>query len=238
MQRPGPHRHTRFLRQAARNREYELIPHRQPVATDSSIASADSKSIAKEIVQTSVAPAYSHSHPQGHAGSNYFLLFNLEQRFALSADQLDNAYRALAARIHPDRFTYADPATQRAAMELSANANEAYRTLKRPVLRAQHLLALHGVATTERSTAMSPAFLMEQMEWRDALNEARSSRDLTALQKLAAQVRQRVQALQAQLEAQLDQQQDHSAAADSVNQMMFTEKLATDIDDACMQLEE
>ena len=216
MHRQGPYRHTRFLRQAARNREYEFVPHRKHTAGEPPHSTTDM-----------------HSAP-----SSYFALFNLEPRFALAEVELDGAYRALAARIHPDRFVDADPATQRAALELSANANEAYRTLKKPALRAQHLLGLHGVVANDRSAAMSPAFLMEQMEWREALGEAKSSSDLGALQQLTAMVRQRIRAIHAQLATQLDEQQDHPAAAASVNQLMFVEKLAADIDDACLQLEE
>jgi molecular chaperone HscB len=230
-----PHRHTRFLRQAARNREYELIPHRHHAASNTVDSHVDVDVSKFDSAKQSMSNQFMQVN---QSRTNYFALFNLEPCFALATERLENAYRALVSRVHPDRFTHTDAAMQRAAMESAANANEAYRTLKKPVLRAQHLLGLHGVITSDRSTTMSPAFLMEQMEWREALNEARSGSDLPALQRLTSQVRQRIQSLQAQLEAQLDQQHDHASAADSVNQLMFTEKLAVDIDDACAQLEE
>ena len=169
---------------------------------------------------------------------SYFALFNLEQRFTLSMADLEVAYRDLATRVHPDRHAQAQAVQQREALSLAANANEAYRTLRKPVLRARHLLALRGVHSDEGRAAMPHEFLVEQMEWRDALGDARTARDAAALRSLAATVHGRAAALLARLEMQMDILQDYSAARDTVHEFMFVEKLAADIDDSLAHLED
>jgi molecular chaperone HscB len=169
---------------------------------------------------------------------SYFDLLNLEPRFALRSDQLDLAYRALAARVHPDRHAHSGAAVQREAMMLATHANDAYRTLKKPVLRAQHLLRLRGVETDARSTTFAPGFLMEQMELRESLDEAKTARNLVALNDLYTSTRNRAAVLNAELEMQLDVKNDALAAAESVHRLMFIEKLIADIDDARAKLED
>ena len=168
---------------------------------------------------------------------SYFALFNLEPRFALPIEQLDLAYRALATRVHPDRYANAGPAEQRQALALATDANEGYRTLRKPVLRARHLLSLRGIDAAGAGTATAPEFLLEQMEWREALGDVQATRDGDALQRLDKTVRSRAAALQAQLAIQLDAEGSHPAAAQSVQQLMFVEKLIADIDEARALLE-
>jgi molecular chaperone HscB len=168
---------------------------------------------------------------------SYFALFDLAPRFALAADRLDVAYRELAARVHPDRFAHAAPADRRHALQLTTQANEAYRTLRKPALRAQHLLALRGVVAGETSVAISPGFLLEQIEWRETLSDTRASRDDGVLQRLETQVRTRAAILVTQLGIQLDTDNDDLAAMQSVHQLMFVEKLIADIDEALALLE-
>jgi len=169
--------------------------------------------------------------------TSYFELFNLEPRFGIVAEQLDQAYRSLASRVHPDRYAHADASTQRTAMQLATDANEAYRTLKKPLLRARHLLGLRGVETNERGGNVSTAFLMEQMEWREALSDAKAARDSNALQTLARSVRSHTLTLQHRLAMLLDTERNNSGAAETTYQLMFVEKLLNDIDDACASLE-
>lgn len=169
---------------------------------------------------------------------SYFSLFDLEPCFTLSPDELDLAYRTLASRVHPDRYACADAAEQRRALMLATDANEAYRTLRQPVLRARHLLNLRGIADPERYGGASPqAFLLEQIAWRETLGDAKAARDEAALGRLLAQVRTRAGELQAQLGLHLDREKDDAAAARTLQQLMFVEKLMADIDDAHAVLE-
>jgi molecular chaperone HscB len=169
--------------------------------------------------------------------TSYFAVLELEVRFALDAEQIERAYRALAARVHPDRYATASANEQRHAMALAADANEAYRTLKKPAPRATHLLRLRGIEATAQSSAVTPAFLMEQMELREAIASAKSARDASALHDLQNTTRARFNDLIARLTTQLDINQDNAAAARTVQELMFVEKLGADLDDAHALLE-
>lgn len=168
---------------------------------------------------------------------SYFALFSLEPRFALRGEQLDTAYRTLVAQVHPDRYANAAPAEQRLALSLATSANDAYRTLKRPALRAQHLLSLRGVESIEAGAGMSPDFLLEQMQWREVLSDTQGARDSTALQQLDDLVRRRAADLLQQLELHLDANGDNAAGARAVQQLLFVDKLLFDIDEARALLE-
>ena len=168
----------------------------------------------------------------------YFALFDLEPCFALAAERLDRAYRALATRVHPDRFAHRDDAARRQSLMLATHANEAYRTLKKPVLRARYLLGLRGVETADKTALPPREFLIEQMEWREALADAKGVRDIVALERLDTTVRRRTEALHDRLAHQLDAENDHAGAAATVHKLMFLEKLVAEIADASAALED
>jgi molecular chaperone HscB len=118
---------------------------------------------------------------------------------------LDAAYREVQGRVHPDRFVNATDAEKRVAMQWATRANEAYQTLKNPQKRAQYLCELNGVdLQTESNTAMPMAFLMQQMEWREELGDARAAKDADALDALDKQVRMERKAMLAEVGKQLD----------------------------------
>lgn len=160
---------------------------------------------------------------------NHFELFQLPQRFAVDASALDNAYRDVQSRVHPDKFVNATDAEKRVAMQWATRANEAYQTLKTPQKRAQYLCELNGVdLQTESNTAMPVAFLMQQMEWREALGDARAAKDSDALDALDRDLRAARKAQLAQIEQQLDAA-DFAAAAQSVRALMFLEKFGEEV---------
>ena len=116
-----------------------------------------------------------------------FTLFGLPERFALDAAQLDQRWRELQTEVHPDRFAAQGAAAQRIAMQWSVRVNQAYQRLKDPLKRAAYLCERRGAPIdAERNTAMPREFLMQQMAWREALDEAD---DGAAVQALADQVR-------------------------------------------------
>lgn len=160
---------------------------------------------------------------------NHFALFHLPQQFALDAAQLDAAYREVQNQVHPDKFVAAPDAEKRVAMQWATRANEAYQTLKSPFRRAAYLCELHGIdLQTESNTAMPVEFLMQQMEWREALDEARAEHDLDALEKLDIDLRAARQQKLAQIAAELDGQQ-FDAAGKGVRQLMFLEKFGEEV---------
>ncbi|MDM9559218.1 MULTISPECIES: Fe-S protein assembly co-chaperone HscB [Bordetella] len=162
------------------------------------------------------------------AGDDHFSLFGLPPRFELDAQALEQAWRAVAARVHPDRYATASPAERRVAMQWAARANEAYRQLRDPLLRARYLCEQAGVdLQTESNTAMDPAFLMQQMQWREMLDEARQ--DPAAFAALDAELQQARQEMRATLATLLDTRRDFAAAGIKVREWMFVEKLAQEL---------
>lgn len=156
-----------------------------------------------------------------------FTLFGLPRRFALDRAALDVRWRALQAEVHPDRFASQGSASQRVAMQWSVRVNEAYQRLKDPLRRAAYLCELSGIPIdAERNTAMPPAFLMQQMAWREALEEAA---DVDAVESLDDQVALHEQALLAELQALIDDRSDLDAAAGQVRSLMFVARFHEDI---------
>ena len=169
---------------------------------------------------------------------NYFALFDLEPAFQIELAHLEQRYRALQARVHPDKFSSASDAEKRLSMQCSTHVNEAYQTLQQPLRRARYLLSLQGIDTQEETnTAMPIDFLMQQMEWREAIGAATDAAAATALDQLASQLRQATQQLHAELAQQLDQQHDYMRAAGVVRKLRFLDKLRAEINDALETLE-
>jgi molecular chaperone HscB len=159
-----------------------------------------------------------------------FALFGLPERFAIDAARLDSTWKQLQGAAHPDRFATATAAAQRVAMQWAIRINEAYRRLRDPLARAAYLCALHGAdLEAESNTAMPAAFLMQQMEWRDALSDART---LGAVEALSDEVVAARDATLESLRAQIDDAAsvDWRAVAGTVRGLMFVDKFMRDID--------
>lgn len=160
--------------------------------------------------------------------SNDFELFGLKQQFAQERAVLDDRWKTLQREAHPDKFAVQGAAAQRVAMQWSARINEAYRRLKDPLTRAAYLCELGGVpVNAHTNTAMPAEFLMQQMEWREELDEAR---DVAALEALRRNVENSKRALLQQCAQLLDVQNDCNAAVPLVRELMFIEKFAHDLD--------
>lgn len=157
-----------------------------------------------------------------------FTLFGLPPRFALDRAALDQRWRQLQAEVHPDRFAADGAAAQRVAMQWAVRVNEAYQRLKEPLSRGAYLCELRGAAIdAERNTAMPASFLMQQMAWREALDDAA---DLAAVERLDAEVLAAERAMQAELQRLLDDAADAPAAAAEVRALMFVRRFRADIE--------
>ncbi len=157
-----------------------------------------------------------------------FTLFGLPQRFALDRDALDGRWRELQSQVHPDRFAADGAASQRVAMQWSVRVNQAYRRLRDPLKRAAYLCELRGAPIeAENNTAMPKAFLMQQMAWREALDDAA---DVDAVQQLDSRIAAAEQGLLDELREQLDQRGDAAPAAAQVRALMFVARFRADID--------
>lgn len=168
----------------------------------------------------------------------HFALFGLSPIFAIDAHALDMAYLDVQKEVHPDRFVNATDNEKRLAAQWAAQANEAYRTLKTPLNRGRYLLKLNAIDTEEeRNTAMPIAFLMQQMEWREAVVDAKTKRDDAALNALALQKKTDETALFALLATQLTNSATMVEARETVRKLRFLEKLGEEIDLAAEALE-
>jgi molecular chaperone HscB len=164
---------------------------------------------------------------------NHFQLFGLPQSFKLDIAQLELAFRALQAEVHPDKAAHLADVEQRLAMQRSTLVNEAYQTLKSPIRRGRYLLSLQGVDTQEETnTAMPVDFLMAQMEWREAVADAQQARDVDALAQLETRMKTGARELETELAVKIDVEHDYEIAAQLVRKLRFMEKLAEEINSA------
>jgi molecular chaperone HscB len=169
------------------------------------------------------------------ASENYFDFFGLSPQFSLDLAQLDQAYLAIQKEVHPDRHTQGSDSEQRIAMQMATLANTAHQTLKHPIQRGLYLCKLHGVeANLETNTAMPTAFLLQQMAWRDSLEE--SADDFDALDALAIEVDSAYKAALLELAEAMDRTHNYQRAAELLRGLLFIDKFATELDDAIAAL--
>lgn len=168
---------------------------------------------------------------------NHFALFQLPQRFAVDLTALEKAYHSVQNQAHPDKFAHATGAEKRVAMQWATRANEAYQTLKNPLKRATYLCELNGVdLQTESNTSMPPAFLMQQMEWREELDDAKAGKHIAGLEQLDGALRGAKKDAVGRIETLLDAD-DFAGAAQLVRQLMFLEKFGEEIGNAFALIE-
>lgn len=173
---------------------------------------------------------------------NYFELFGIPVGFRVDKAALAERYRELQKVVHPDRFASSDEAAQRASLQQTTQVNEAYQTLKDPVKRAIYLLKLNGVdMALEKETTHDTAFLMEQLEMREQLAEARNQPDpMAVLDELMGRIDGMIKALVAQLAMQFETAtpEQLEAARESVRKMQFLNKFHAEAQALEEELEE
>ena len=168
---------------------------------------------------------------------NYFELLGLATQFEIDLTLLDQHYRTLQSEVHPDRFVTASANERMQSMQVATQTNEAYQTLKNTTARARYLLQLNGVETLEESnTAMPADFLMLQMEWREAIDDANTAKDVSALEALLDEIKQMTKALSKNLSTQFAEKA-YEMASESVRKLSFIDKIRADIHRAIEHLE-
>ena len=167
-------------------------------------------------------------------GKNHFELFGLPVTFDIDTDELAARYRELQRRVHPDKFATASDQDRRLSLQMTAMINEGFHTLKDPVRRGRYLLSLRGIDLgDETDTKMEPAFLLEQMELREELEEVRlANNPHKQLAELANWIEQRLQDKIGQFRrAFADDSPDGTGKArNAVREMQFLEKMRREID--------
>ena len=173
---------------------------------------------------------------------NYFELFGLPVGYQVDNAELASRYRSLQKVVHPDRFAAADAQSQRVSLQNATLVNEAFETLKDPLRRAQYLLSLHGRGSdVETNTLHDPGFLMQQMEWREALADVPRAEDPharldTLLLEIAGMLRTQVAELAILLDSPSAEHLD--AAGQAVQRMQFLNKLHAEAEGVEADLEE
>ena len=166
---------------------------------------------------------------------SHFELFGLPPRYEIEAERLEHSYRDIQSKVHPDRFAHAGDAERRASLQWTTRVNEAYRILKNPVQRAKHLLELQGVDVAfETNTAMPQDFLMQQMELRESLEDAKSAEALDQLRKSLVQQKSQ---LEKRIGECIDDKHDYVGAAGLVRKLQFLDRLDEEIDAAYEDIE-
>jgi molecular chaperone HscB len=164
-----------------------------------------------------------------------FTLFGLPRQFGQDRNAIDLRWKELQREAHPDKFAAQGEAAQRVAMQWSVRINEAYQRIKNPLKRAAYLCELSGFPVNAHSnTAMPAQFLMQQMEWREALEDAA---DAVALETLLEEVQGSQKVLLQQCEALLDRDRNPAEAVGAVRALMFIDKFAQDLNQRLDQLE-
>ncbi len=178
--------------------------------------------------------------PNGLTASDFELL-GLPERFQLDAVALDTAWKRLQQQAHPDRFATDGASAQRVSMQWSVRINEAHQRLRDPLKRAAYLCERRGVPiSAEDNTAMPADFLMQQMTWREALDDARSPEDLAALLDDAKARREQLLAVLTQTldgDPTCPDGQATLQAAQTVRALMFVERFRRDVADRLDRLE-
>ena len=155
-------------------------------------------------------------------------------QFAQNRTAIDARWKALQREAHPDKFAAQGAAAQRVALQWSVRINEAYQRLKQPLSRASYLCELQGAPIqAENNTAMPTAFLMQQMEWREALDDADTPQ---VMDEIAATVNKCEGELLSKIEHALDVEKNYMAAAELVRCLMFVERFACEVDARIDQL--
>ena len=168
--------------------------------------------------------------------ANDFELFGLAQRFSQDRAAIDARWKELQKEAHPDKFAAQGASAQRVAMQWSVRINEAYQRLKDPLKRASYLCELNGAhVNAENNTAMPAEFLMQQIEWREALDEAKTAENM---QEIARQANEYGRKQLSKIEQFIDDQQNFKLAVEQVRGLMFVERFASEVDARLDQLQQ
>jgi molecular chaperone HscB len=162
---------------------------------------------------------------------NPFALLGVESRFDLDLPALEKTHRELSRALHPDKFAQANASERRAALEKAAAVNEAWRTLRDPIKRAEALFRMHDIAVGEdKEPKSTPTFLMEVLEMREELAEARQKKDLAKVKKLGEAMKLRLDAAEKKLSEGFAAKNDPLALLPSLGEMRFYKRFLDEVD--------
>lgn len=173
---------------------------------------------------------------------NYFDLFGLPVGFVVDGGELASRYRELQRVVHPDRYANASDHERRLSMQGATRINEAFQVLKDPIARGRYLLSLQGIdIDAGKDTTTDAAFLMEQLELREELENARRQADpyqvlADLMGRINASLKRFTGQLALQLEAGTGEQLE--LAGETLRKMQFLQKLRDQAEHVEAELDE
>jgi len=167
---------------------------------------------------------------------NYFELFSFTPSYNLDTALLAERYHELQRAVHPDKFAHSSEQDKRIAVQRTAQVNDGFTTLKDPLSRAEHILALQGIDLRHESTTVKDTvFLMQQMEWREALEDIAHSQtpeDVIAELYTSFDVSAKQKELKLAELLQSGSSSDLESAADLIRKLKFMAKLHIELERA------
>jgi molecular chaperone HscB len=159
-----------------------------------------------------------------------FATLGLPRTFDIDLRAVEATHRELSRTLHPDRYVGASATERRQALAHAVEVNEAWRIVRDPVRRAQALLELGGEPFGEDGGPKAdPAFLMEMLEDREALADAKSARNLDAVRRLAEAIEARMQRVEAELSTRFARGGERVALAGKVGQLRFYRRFLDEV---------
>ena len=138
------------------------------------------------------------------AGQDYFAVFGLDRRMNLDLADLERRFHTLSRKLHPDNFYRASKEEREASLDQSAQLNDAYRTLRDPVTRAEYLLSLEGQPAEKKGPQVPPELLEEVFELNEWLAELPAAAPEPAQGTHRSEVQAQLAGAKANLEKRLD----------------------------------
>lgn len=159
-----------------------------------------------------------------------FATLGIPRTFDLDLGAVERIHRDLSRALHPDRFVDAAPSERRTALAKAIEVNEALRVVRDPIRRAEALLRLDGVAAGAEKGGPEPDqdFLMEMLEQREALLDARQARDLPAVRALASSIETRAAEVERSISEGF-QRGERGLLLDKVGELKFYRRFLEDV---------
>jgi molecular chaperone HscB len=169
-----------------------------------------------------------HSESRG-SFANYFEFFHLPQQFRIDRALLDAAYLKIQQEVHPDKFVRASDSEKRQSLQIATYANTAHQTLKQSIQRGLYLCELHGLdPELETNTSMPKEFLIQQMELREAMDDAKGN--LLAMSDLQDTVMLELKNRVERIAKTFDDLKDPPAALIQLRAALFLERFLEELD--------
>jgi molecular chaperone HscB len=161
---------------------------------------------------------------------DFFAFFDLTPQFKIDRQELESSYLTVQKAVHPDLYATGSESEKRISMQLATFANGAYRTLRDPISRGLYICSKNGIDPhLETNTSMPAEFLMQQMEWRETLDEIRNQPE--KLDVLYADVEKTYQQILSEVQISIDQDKNYALAAEKLRSLLFIDKFKTELEE-------